>query len=238
MSLARTREGRNLGNMVIKKVLVVEDEKMFREFLVKWLKTEGFEVVGEAATLAAANKLSESLEMDLVMLDLDLPDGDGLRYVEEQMARNPNTRILVLTAHASNYPVIKLKRSIVMGVLDKKEASKDELRRAFRALEASRTYFSDAVEEAFLKLVREPEAFYKTLSPREEQLVKLFGQGLSNEEIANKLELSVATVQGHRRNVMAKVGVRSTPELIIWAIQNGFVRGRQIGRMHSVGGRR
>ena len=76
------------------------------------------------------------------------------------------------------------------------------------------------------------------MSPREEQLVKLFGQGLSNEEIAKKLGLSVATVQGHRRNVMAKVGVRSTPELIIWSLQNGFVRQSQIGRMGSVGGKR
>ncbi|MEX0330492.1 MAG: response regulator transcription factor [Puniceicoccaceae bacterium] len=224
--------------MVIRKVLVVEDEKMFREFLVIWLKGAGLEVVGEADSLAAANALSESVEMDLVLLDLDLPDGDGLRYVDWQLARRPNTRIMVLTAHASNYPVIKLKRSIVMAVLDKKETSGVELQKAFRALEQSRTYYSDSIEEAFMKLVREPEAFYKTLSPREEQMVKLFGQGLSNEEIATDLGLSVATVQGHRRNVMAKVGVRSTPELIIWAIQNGFVRGRQIGRLDSVGGKR
>ena len=73
---------------------------MFREFLVSWLRAEGYEVVGEAKSLAEANALSESVEMDLVLLDLDLPDGDGLRYVERQMARRPNTRILVLTAHA------------------------------------------------------------------------------------------------------------------------------------------
>jgi DNA-binding NarL/FixJ family response regulator len=218
--------------MKIKKVLVVEDEKMFREFLVGWLGREGYEVVGEAADLAAAEALSKEVEMDLVLLDLDLPDGDGLRYVEKQISRRPNTRILVLTAHVGNYPVIKLKKSVVMGVLDKAEASGKEIRKAFRAMEESRTYYSQRVEHSFMKMVREPSAFYKTLSPREEQMVKFFGRGMSNDAIAMRLGLSEATVQGHRRNVMAKVGVRSTPDLIIWAIRNGFVRERELGRVN------
>ena len=216
--------------MKINKVLVVEDEKMFREFLVGWLAGEGYEVVGEAADIAGAEALSARVDMDLVLLDLDLPDGDGLKYVERQIARRPTTRILVLTAHVGNYPVIKLKRSVVMGVLDKAEACPTELRKAFSALEDSRTYYSDKGERAFMTMVREPTAFYKTLSPREEQLVKLFGLGMTNEQIATKLGLAEATVQGHRRNVMAKVGVRSTPDLIIWAFRNGFVRQRQLGR--------
>ena len=219
--------------MKITKVLVVEDEKMFREFLVGWLVNEGYEVVGEAGDLADAERLSESVEMDLVLLDMDLPDGDGLGYVQRQVARRPNTRILVLTAHVLNYPVIKLKRSGVMGVLDKGETSGDELRRAFKAMEEWRTYYSERVERSFREMVREPTSFYKTLSPREEQMMKLFGKGMSNDGIAELLGLSEATVQGHRRNVMAKVGVRSTPDLIIWAIRNGFVRTRQIGRMES-----
>lgn len=211
---------------------------MFREFVVSWLRRAGYEVIGEAADLAAANALSEQLEMDLVLLDLDLPDGDGLKYVERQMTRRPCTRILVLTAHVGNYPVIKLKKSVVMGVLDKAEAGGEEMRKALQALEESRTYYSERVERAFRDLVREPSAFYKTLSPREEQLVKLFGLGMSNAEIANQLGLSEATVQGHRRNVMAKVGVRSTPDLIIWAIRNGFVREKELGRMAPPPGRR
>jgi DNA-binding NarL/FixJ family response regulator len=134
--------------------------------------------------------------------------------------------------------VIKLKRSGVMGVLDKSQACRKELRRAFEALENWRTYYSERVERSFRELIKEPTAFYKTLSPREEQLVKLFGKGLTNGEIAEQLGLSEATVQGHRRNVMAKVGVRSTPDLIIWAIQNGFVRGRQISRLDPVSGKK
>jgi DNA-binding NarL/FixJ family response regulator len=92
------------------------------------------------------------------------------------------------------------------------------------------------VERTFRNLVREASAFYKTLSPREEEMLKYFGRGMNNQSIARELGLSVATIQGHRRNVMAKVGVRCTPELIIWAIQNGFVLRPQLARMEQPAG--
>ncbi len=222
--------------MEIEKVLVVEDELMFREFLVNWLKRERFEVAGAVGTLGEATALCERVEIDLVLLDMDLPDGEGVAFVEEQVQRRPTSRILVLTAHVENYPILRLKRSGVMGVLDKGETSSEELRRAFNAVDAWRTYYSDRVERTFRNLVREASAFYKTLSPREEEIMKYFGRGLSNETIAQQLGLSVATIQGHRRNVMAKVGVRCTPELIIWAIRNGFVLRQQLVREGAAGG--
>ena len=221
--------------MSIQTVLVVEDETMFREFLVGWLKKQGYEVVGACRTLQEADSISCSTQMDLVLLDMDLPDGEGLSYVARQMERRPVTRILVLTAHVMNYTVIKLKRSGVMGVLDKAETDGEALLKAFDAVNRWRTYYSSSVERSFRDMVQEPTAFYKTLSPREEEILKQFGRGLSNQQISELMGISEATVQGHRRNVMSKTGVRSTPELIIWAIQNGFVIGKQIGRMHRVG---
>lgn len=208
---------------------------MFREFLAGWLRKEGFTVVGEARTLEEAEQISGKEQMDLVLLDMDLPDGDGLRYVARQLERRTTTRILVLTAHVANYPVIKLKKSGVMGVLDKAQTDGNELRKAITAVSGWHTYYSDSVEQSFRDMIQEPTAFYKTLSPREEEVLKEFGRGLSNRQVAEKLGISEATVQGHRRNVMSKTGVRSTPELIIWAIQNGFVIGKQIGRMDKVG---
>ena len=221
--------------MKIHSVLVVEDELMFREFLVGWLESAGFEVVGEASTLEEADRISRESQMDMVLLDMDLPDGNGLEYVERQIQRRPSTRILVLTAHVSNYPVIRLKKSGVMGVLDKAETDGSELQRAVEAVSNWRAYYSQSVERSFEEMVREPSSFYKRLSPREEEMLKHFGRGLRNREIAPQLGISEATAQGHRRNVMAKTGVKSTPELIIWAIQNGFVLPKQIGRMDRVG---
>lgn len=219
--------------MNIKKVLVVEDERMFREFLVGWLKREGYVVTGEASSLREAERMLDKGEPDLILLDMDLPDGDGMQFVDAVTRRHTTMRILVLTAHLGNYPVVRLRRSGVMGVLDKAEACGKELTRAFKEISDWHTYYSSRVERTFQQVIRESTAYYKTLSPREEELTKLFGLGLSNEKIARALELSVATVQGHRRNVMAKVGVKCTPDLIIWAIRNGFVNGPQIKRQEG-----
>ncbi|MFO7724337.1 MAG: response regulator transcription factor [Oceanipulchritudo sp.] len=215
--------------MKMKRVLIVEDETMFREFLTGWFEEEGYGILGSVGTLEEAEGHTVRRE-DLVVLDLDLPDGDGMGYVARQVQRDTGTRILVLTAHVGNHPVIRLKKSGIMGALDKAETSGEELRRALECIENWRTYYSERIERRFRQLISESSAFYKTLSPREEQMLKQFGLGYSNEDIAAGLGLSVATVQGHRRNVMGKVGVRSTPELIIWAIRNGFVRGPEIER--------
>lgn len=203
---------------------------MFREFLVGWFRDEGYSMVYPAGCLSEADRLSEEIEPDLVLLDMDLPDGQGIEFVERQIRRQKLTRILVLTAHMGNYPVVKLKRSGVMGVLDKGATTGAELRRAVETLRIWRTYYSERVERTFRELVAESSAFYKTLSEREEQMLKKFGLGMSNEQVAREEGLSVSTVQGHRRNVMMKIGVKSSPELIIWAIRNGFVSGPQIKR--------
>lgn len=203
---------------------------MFREFLRRWLNSEGYAEVREASSLREANLLSDASEPDLVLLDLDLPDGHGIEYVRRQVERQKRARILVLTAHMGNYPIVKLKRSGVMGVLDKAETTGEEMRRAIETLGRWRTYYSERVEQTFRELIAEGSSFYRTLSEREEHMLKRFGLGLSNEQVAEQEGLSVSTVQGHRRNVMSKIGVKSSPELIIWAIRNGFVNGEQIER--------
>jgi DNA-binding NarL/FixJ family response regulator len=216
--------------MKLNKILVVEDEVMVREFRAGWFRIQGYKEVYEAGRLSEADRLSEAHPPDLVLLDMELPDGQGTEYVERQMRRQKLTRILVLTGHMGSYPVVRLKRSGVMGVLDKGATTGEELRRAVEALRLWRTYYSERVERTFRELVAESSAFYKTLSEREEEMVKMFGLGMSNEMVAEEEGLSVSTVQGHRRNVMLKLGVKSSPELIIWAIRNGFVSEPQIKR--------
>lgn len=216
--------------MKIKKILVVEDGRMFREFLVNWLRGEGYREVLEAGTLGEAREHLEAGGVDLVLMDLDLPDGDGMELIGSLSRQRNCPRIVVLTAHGENYPVVKLKRSVVMGVLDKGETDSGELRAALEAVHEWRTYYTERVERRFRELVKEGAAFYKTLSAREEELIKYFGIGLRNEEVAEALDLSVSTVQGHRRNVMGKLAVKSTPQLMIWAMRNGFVRSEEIVR--------
>ncbi len=220
--------------MNIESVLIVEDETLMREYLLQWFSMVGYRVVGAARDRKAAERMSDGHEPDFVLLDMDLPDGEGWDYIERQMMRRPSTRILVLTAHVGSYPVLRLKKSGVMGVLDKAETDGEELERAVTAIAHWRTYYTERVERTFRELVQEGTAFYKTLSPREEELIRYFALGLSNAEVGEQVGLRESTVQGHRRNVMGKVGVGSTPELMAWSIRQGFVCGRQIQRA-SVG---
>jgi DNA-binding NarL/FixJ family response regulator len=221
--------------MRLHRVLIIEDEAMFREFLAGWFRGEGFEVVAAVGTLSEGENWLCKETVDLVILDMDLPDGDGVGFVEREQLKRRDLRVLVVTAHTSSYPVMKLKRSGAMGVLDKACSSGAELRKAVDTLRCSRTYYSASVEATFADLVREGFSFPKVLSPREMELVMLFGRGWSNGRIAEELGLSEATVQGHRRNVMGKLNVHSTPDLMVWAIREGFVRGTELGRAQATG---
>ncbi len=217
--------------MKIQSVLVVEDQLLFREFLVQKIKSAGYPVIGEVGTLKEAERVSQEHEIDTVILDMDLPDGNGMDYIQRQLDRRPSTRILVLTAHTSSYQVVSLKKgALVMGVLDKEQTDGRVLEEAMKSIEGWRPYYAENVERSFQSIVREPNSFYKLFSQREEEMVKHFGRGRNNRVISEKLGISESTVQGHRRNVMSKAGVKSTPELIIWSIKNGFVLPKDIDR--------
>lgn len=220
------RECENLATDMsnIKRILVVDGSKLFREFLVQHLRSTGFAVLDEAAGLEQAKGLAKRRIYDLILLDLELPDGDGVEFVDWQMRTNPSTRILVLTSHSKKYPVLRLKRSTVMGMLDKQTISSKELLDAVGAVGDWRSYYSKGVEDTFRQLVSEGRSFYKVLSRREEMLIKYFGLGYSNAEISQLTDLTESTVQGYRRNVLCKLNLRNTPDLIIWAFRNGFVR--------------
>lgn len=205
-------------------VLVVEDSTLFREFLVGWLQREGFSVILQASSLAEAELHLQTTQLDLVLLDLELPDGDGLELARGITQKRRDTRILVLTAYQQSYPVLKLKRSMVMGVLDKNGTTPEELRHAVQTVGNWRSYFSSRIEQTFRNLVSETSAFYKTLSNREEEILRLFGRGMSNEEVAQTLKLQLSTVQGHRRNIMGKLAIKKSGHLMAWAIRNGMVR--------------
>lgn len=220
--------------MNMEKVLIVEDETLFREYLLNWFEKAGYRVVGAVGDLRGAERMSETREVDLVVLDMDLPDGEGWEYIDRQMERDPGTRILVLTAYVGGYPIVRLKRRHgVMGILDKAKTSGGELDRALEEVGSWRTYFTDRVETTFQHLLKEPHAFYRILSEREEELIRFFAMGYSNLQVGQMLGLKESTVQGHRRNVMGKVGVKSTPALMVWAVQNGFVTDRQLLRREA-----
>ncbi len=161
---------------------------------------------------------------DIVILDLELPDADGFELIEKIRAASPNTRILILSSHTEAFILHKLKAARVFGFVDKSEPSPSILVEALRRVAEGRQFMSASVEKAFEELNADPKSFHKLLSEREQDLLRLFGKGLSDQIIAEQVGLKELTVRNHRRNIMARLGIHSTPELIRYALTHGFSR--------------
>lgn len=211
------------------KIVVIEDFQLIRDMLAESCRNliPGAEVHGGAS---AAEGLSacRTHQPDVVFLDLVLPDGDGLDLVPRINAVSPQTRIIALTSHADDFTLHRAMQARVHGFVDKNEAPLDVLAQAIRTVLAGERFYSRSALELRAAMRADPSAFDKTLSEHEQHLLTLFGAGFTNEQVAARVGLAPKTVKWHRRNVMAKLGLHSTPQLIHYALEKGFTRLRQV----------
>lgn len=161
---------------------------------------------------------------DLVLLDLVLRDGDGLAVLPEIFAHAPEARVIVLSSHIDEVTLHRALGSRAHGIIDKNEQSIKKLGEAIATVMAGRQYLSPAVQRLRASLRADPRAFDKILSNREQEMLRLFGGGLSNEEVADRLGISANTARNHRSSIMAKLEIHSTPQLIRYAVEKGFTR--------------
>ncbi|TVR46033.1 MAG: DNA-binding response regulator [Puniceicoccaceae bacterium] len=206
-------------------ILIIEDQGLFREFLGKLCGRlfPGAEVLCERDGAVGLER-SRTAEPDLILIDLNLPDMDGLQLMELLVAEaGPATKVLVLSSRRDPVAIERALRAGVDGYVDKVDQSIEVLEEAVKKVIGGGVYFSPVVVEVRRKLRADPLAFSKVLTAREQEILPLLGRGLSNEEAAGELNLSPATVLTHRRNVMRKLGLHSTCELIRYAQDNGFV---------------
>ena len=180
--------------------------------------------VATAGSLAAARRVIAKSEFDLVLLDLVLPDGDGLDLLPEIFSRSSGTKVIALSSHIDEFTLHRALSSRVHGILDKNEQPVRILREAIAAVLAGRQYISSYVQRLRASVRADPAAFDKILSDREQEVLRLIGDGLANDQIAAKLKISVSTAKNHRLNIMAKLDMHSTPQLIRYAIEKGFTR--------------
>ena len=182
--------------------------------------------VADAADGETGLRLCQKLNPDLVFLDIDLPDGDGLDLVDRITAAVDRARIVVLSARTDDFSLHRCFTRHLQGFVDKNEQAIDAVAEAITAVAQGKSYFSPAVMKARQAMRENPHAFEKVLSPREQELLRLFGQGLSNDEAGTRLGVSPMTAQNHRRNILGKLGLHSTPELMRYAAEHGFIRFR------------
>jgi DNA-binding NarL/FixJ family response regulator len=201
-----------------KRVLLIDDHTMFRWGLGRFVASlQGFELACEAACGVASLQCMQQSRIDIVLLDLDMPGVDGvslLTQIKAQVVNKP--RIIILTQVWNDVVCRKLQALGIDGYVLKSE-SITEIGRALAAMESEAPYFSPGVARRIWDLLSEADAPEPhPLTAREMKVAQLIGQGLSNREIAERLDCAANTVKTHRANLMRKIGVRNLVELTTW----------------------
>ena len=215
-------EERNVGRMI--RVLLVDDHKILRDGLKALLEaTDDVQVV---ATASHAEEALEQLrhEPDLVLLDISLPDKDGIWLAKQIRARKPNLPLLVLSMHADEKTVLKAIEAGVNGYTSK-TIEGPELHRAIRTLVEGGSYLQNAVAPFVFNALRpqEPDESDSSLTRRELQVLEALSRGQSNREIAESLHVSVSTVKAILRATYSKLEVSGRTEAVAVALQRGLV---------------
>ena len=207
------------------RILLADDHQVVRRGFGLILSAQpGWEIVGEAANGREAVELTERLQPDLVVMDVSMPELNGIEATRRIAEFAPRCRILALSMHRDAVYVREILRAGAHGYL-LKDASDQELVDAVRAVSNGQGYLSPAVSDAVLsdyrKHVTDP---IDLLTSREREVLQLIAEGKTNKEIAQDLNLSVYTVDSHRGRIMEKLNLHSAGELIRFAIRNGLIQ--------------
>lgn len=208
------------------RVLLADDHQLLRDALRKVLDDDdAFEVVGEAEDGLAAVEAACRLEPDVVVMDLLMPGLNGIDATRRIVAQQPAVKVLALSIHSGRRWVLGALEAGASGYVLKAD-SYAELRKAVRTLHAGNRYLcagvAGAVVDAHLDASSGKSSPFKTLTPREREVVQLIAEGRSSREIADLLKRSPHTIDSHRRNVMRKLGLSSVAELTKYSIREGL----------------
>lgn len=204
------------------RVLIADDHPVVRAGLEGMLSRQpDLEVVGEAANGREAVELVERLAPDVVLMDLRMPEMEGVAAIEEVSARHPGTRVLVLTTYDSDADILRAVEAGAAGYL-LKDAPREELYEAVRAIAAGRPHLAPMVAQSLMRRVRDPK--WKNLSGREIEVLNHVRKGLSNREIGRSLHVSEATVKTHLIHIYDKLGVADRASAVSAALERGIMR--------------
>jgi DNA-binding NarL/FixJ family response regulator len=207
------------------RIVVADDHTIVREGLKQTLAGQpDFQVVAEASDGHEVMKRVRELDFDVLLLDMSMPGKSGVELIKQVKAEKPKLRILVLTMHEEHQYAVRAIRAGASGYLTKEGASA-QLVTALRKVASGGAYISAEVAEQ-LALNAMPDSqgpLHGTLSDREFQVFRMIAEGKSVSEIAERLNLSVKTVSTHKSNVLQKMNMSTTGELIRYALENNLV---------------
>lgn len=212
------------------RILVADDHEVVRRGLCSLLRAQPeWEVCGEAVDGRDAVEKAVQLRPEIVILDIGMPNLNGLEATRQILKANPQIRVLILTLHDSDQVVRDILDAGARAFLLKSDAARD-LIAAVEALRRGKIYFTPKVGamvlEGYLqrdtKTAPEPQERHR-LTAREREIVQLLAEGKSSKEVAVALGLSVKTAETHRSNIMRKLGLHSVSALVLYAVQNNIV---------------
>ncbi|MBK1858697.1 response regulator transcription factor [Cerasicoccus arenae] len=203
------------------RIVVVEDQRLFRQLIVK-MCSERFQVVGEAETGTDALRICREQEPDLLLMDIQIPKPDGITVAETLLEELPSLRVLALSAKLDSVTVFRLLKSGVHGFVSKFSDQLDTVMIAVEAIYNGEPYFSDAFDQVKAEIKKDPLAYYKILSNKELELLPLFSKGLDDSTVSGMINLSAKTVRWHRRNIMKKLEIHASTDLMRYGITHGF----------------
>ncbi len=207
------------------KVLIVDDHRLVRSGIGMLLEQDpDFEVVGESGDGKTAVALYESLNPDIVLLDISMPEMSGFEVAAEIRKKHEDAKIVMLTMHESEEYFFRALSSGASGYVVK-GADKNELLFALKSVHSGGVYLDPALTRSMVSdyLRNKTTAAYDGLTTREAEVLRLIADGLTNRQIADQLVISITTVQTHRAHIMDKLDLHNQGELMKYAIRKGML---------------
>jgi DNA-binding NarL/FixJ family response regulator len=202
------------------RILVADDHPVVRDGLVTMLGTQpDFQIVGEAATGAEVIQRAVALQPDVVLLDLEMPEMDGVEALKRLRQENPDARVIVFTAFDTDERIVAAVQAGAQGYL-LKGVPREEIFNAVRVVHAGGSLLQPVVAS---KLMRQVSEGFEPLTPRELEVLRLVAQGLQNKEIAARLVITERTVKFYVSNILGKLGAGNRTEAVAIAAQRGLI---------------
>ena len=210
------------------RVLIADDHPMVAQGIQSVLEDhDDLEIIGTVGTGRAAVEAFERDRPDVILMDLNMPDMGGLAATEILREKSPDTRVLILSMHDSpEYIASALSHGASGYIL--KDVPTEEIKRAIDAVVAGETYLCTGAEGAIAPKPDDPSR--EALTGREQTILLRLAQGLSNKQVALDLDISVRTVETHRKNIKRKLGISSTAGLTRYALEHGVLQGTGFDR--------
>lgn len=209
------------------KIILADDHNVLREGLKSLLnQQQDFEVIGEADNGRDAVRLTKKLEPDIVVLDIGMPNMNGIQATQHIVAEVPDTKVLALSMHSDHQFVVKMLQAGASGYM-LKDCAYEELISAVRDITAGKFYLSKDVTGVvinnYINMIQAVDAVsHPTLTSRERETLQLIAEGKSTAETANLLNVSPKTIETHRKNMMDKLDIHNIADLTKYAVREGI----------------